>query len=123
MSGERASRSPVYACNSAPILEEPLQKRGRSRFIDTAIDLRSVMAGRLRENARPVLHAPALGVRGTEIKPPETREGDRGRAHGAGLERHVEIAVSEPWRPLPFRRGAQYQHLGMGRGIAALFHA
>ena len=48
------------------------------------------------------LHASALGVRGTEIKPPDTREGDRGRAHGAGLERHVEVAVGEPRRALPF---------------------
>ena len=54
------------------------------------------MAGRFREEASPCSTAPPFGSARAEIEPPEAREGDGRGAHGARLERDVEIAVDEP---------------------------
>ena len=82
--------------NAAP--EEPPQQFAGARRVDAAIDLRAVMAGRLGEEARAVLDRAALGIAGAEIEPAQARERDRGGAHGAGLERDIEIAILEPRR-------------------------
>ena len=65
-----------------------------------------------------MLHGAALGVGRGEIEPADARERDRARAHGAGLQRHVEVAVDQPLGADRLRGGAQRQHLGMGRGVA-----
>src|SRR5918997_681355 len=99
---------------STPPLEELPQQGRRLALADAAIDLGSVVAGRLVEEAHAVLHRSALGVVGGEIDPPDAREGDRGRAHGAGLQGHVEIAVAEPLVVQNFAGAADGQHLRMG---------
>src|SRR5688572_29488996 len=73
-------------------LEERLQQRRALHFIQTAEHFRPMMAGRLLEDLRAVLHATALGIAGGEDDAPEPGERDRGRAHRARLQRHVEIA-------------------------------
>ena len=72
-----------------------------------------MIAGRLVEDARPVLDAAALWVVGGEIEPADAGERDRGGAHRARLQRDVEIAIGEPFDAQPGGTGAQYQHLGV----------
>jgi putative glutamine amidotransferase len=101
-----------------PRLEKPLQQRRRFRFGDAAIDLRPVMAGRLIEDARPVLDAAALRIVGAEEQAADAEEGDGLRAHGAGLERDIEVAGGEARAAEPGRRFAQRQQLGMRGWVA-----
>ncbi len=71
----------------------------------------------MREEAGAVFDRPHLLIRRREVNPSEAGEGNGPRAHGARLQRHMEIAGCEPF-------GAQYmcgladrQHLGMGGGV------
>ncbi len=75
------------------------------------------MAGRLAEKAGAKFHRPALGVGGSKIEPPEAGEGNRPRTHGAGLQRHIEIAADQAFRADFGRRLPDGQHLGMGGGV------
>ena len=103
--------------------EEALQELGGSCLADAAIDLRRVMAGRLREEARAMLDGAALWVWRTEIEPAKPREGDGRGAHGARLERDVEIAIDEPLAAEPGASLADGEELGMGGRIAKLKRA
>ncbi len=76
-----------------------------------------MVAGGLAEKARPMLHRSALRVRGGKINPPEPGKGNRPRAHGAGLQRHIEIAADQPFRADFGRRLANGQHFGMCGGV------
>ena len=97
-----------HAARPKPDLPRPALNGARRRtpaaarlprsLLDPAVDLRRVVAGRLIEDARPVLDAAALGIRCAVIEPADARERDRRRAHGARLQRHVEIAAGEPLR-------------------------
>ncbi len=78
------------------------------------------MAGGLREKTRTVLHCAAFRIPGAEVKPADARERDRARAHGAGLQRHVQVAAHKPLRTNGLRSGANRQHLGVGGGVAIL---
>ena len=60
----------------------------------------------------------ALGVRGAVIEPAQAGERDRARAHGAGLEGHIEIAADQPLGAEPRRRLADDQHFRMRGRIA-----
>ena len=80
------------------------QQRRRLGLADAAIDLGPVQAGRRGEIAHAVLDRAALGIGGAVIEPPDAGERDRRRAHRAGLERHVEIAVDEPLAAERLRR-------------------
>ena len=99
-------------------LEEIPQQRRRFALADAAIDLRPVMAGRRREEAHAVLHRAALRIGGAVVEPADARKRDRRRAHGAGLERHVEIAVGQPLRAERGGRLPDRQHLGMRGRVA-----
>src|SRR5262249_6893986 len=78
---------------SAPLAQEGLERRGRLGLADAAIDLGPVVAGRRGEEAHPVLDRATLGISGAVVEPADAGERDCGRAHGAGLERDVEVAV------------------------------
>ena len=75
------------------------------------------MAGVQSEEPGPMLDRPHLLVASRKIKPADAGEGDGARAHGAGLQRHMQIAAGEPFVPENFRCLPDYQHLGMGGGI------
>ena len=77
-----------------------------------------MMAGRRREELHAVVHRPALRIGGAVIEPADTGEGDRARAHGAGLERDIEVAVVEPFGAERGRSRPDRDHLGMSRRIA-----
>src|SRR3974390_7590 len=76
--------------------EETLEQLGGAPLADTAIDLRRVMAGGLRKEARAGLDGAAFRIGRAQIKPAEAGEGHGGGAHGARLERHVEVASGQP---------------------------
>ncbi len=76
------------------------------------------MAGRAAKEPHTVFHRPALRIAGTEIKPADAREGHRGGAHGAGLQRDIEIAVGKPLRAERGRGLPDRQQLGVRCGIA-----
>src|SRR4029453_10659391 len=80
---------------SAPGGEKRTQQRRRFGLADAAIDLGSVQAGGGGEIAHAVLDRAALGIGGPVIEAPDAGDTQRPRAPGAGLERHVEIAVDE----------------------------
>lgn len=76
------------------------------------------MAGGLVEEADTVIDRAALRIVGRIIDPPDAGEGDGGRAHGAGLQRHVEIAAGEPLVIQGLASQADGKHFRMGRRIA-----
>lgn len=77
------------------------------------------MAGWLLEEASAMLDTAALGIMGAEVEPPDPREGDGGCAHGAWLQRHVEIAASQPLRAENAGGFANGENFGMGGGVSA----
>jgi 23S rRNA pseudouridine2605 synthase len=123
---ERIAAGPSDQCAavSPPVaarLKKPTQQGGGGALGDAAVDLRAVVSGRLGEYAGPVLDAATFRVERREIEPPDLREADRGGAHRAWLQAHVEVAAVEPLAAEPRRAGTQYQHLGMrGRVTVAL---
>ncbi len=102
--GEAASTRSNNARSSAPRLKERAQQLTRRPLADAAIDLRAMVAGRLGEEARAMLDGAALGIAGAEIEPAQPGEGDRRRAHGAGLQRDIEIGPLQPLQPRRGRR-------------------
>ena len=104
------------------------QRRLREEFPEQAcglrlspkppIDLRRMMAGGLREKARAMLHRAAFGIGRAEIKPADAGEGDGRGAHGARLERHIEIAVDQPLAAELRAGRADGKQLGMRRRVA-----
>ena len=102
----------------AAVLEK-LNQQGAGRFgADAAIDFGTMMAGRLLEEARAVLDRAHLLVRRAEIEPADAGEGNGGGAHGARLERHIEIAIGEPLAAELAGRLADRQQFGMGGRVA-----
>lgn len=88
--------------------------------MDAAVNLWTVMAGRVAKNARPVLDPAALGIVSAVIKPADPREGNRGGTHGARLESHVKITLRQPRRAEALSPGLQNTHLGMAGCIVVL---
>src|SRR5512146_2515106 len=76
--------------------EEALQQLGSAGLADAAIDFRRVVAGRLRKEARAVLDGAAFRIWRTEIEPADAGKGDGRGAHGARLDRDVEVAIDQP---------------------------
>ena len=85
----------------------------------TVVDFRAVMAGRPVEQPSAMQHRAAFRIGRPEIEPVEAGMGDRAGAHGARLERNIEVAAGEA-APAQFFGGApDCQHLGMGGRIEA----
>src|SRR5580700_587508 len=103
---------------SAAFAEKLLEQRAGFRLRQPAINLRPVMAGRRGEKLPAVVDRAALRIGGAIIKPADTGEGDRARAHGAGLERDVEVAGVEPFRAERGRSRPDRDDLGMSRRVA-----
>ena len=101
-----------------PRLEELPQQRRRLRLAQAAVDVRRVMAGGLGEEARAMVDPAPLRVGSRVIEATQSGERDGGRAHRTGLQRHVEIAVDEPFGADRGAGGSDRQDLGMGRRIA-----
>ena len=55
-----------------------------------------MVAGWRGEEAHAMLNRSAFGVGSAEIKPANSGEGHRRRAHGTRFQRDVEIAIREP---------------------------
>jgi hypothetical protein len=97
-----------------PLAEERKEQRPGALLADAAVDIGAVMAGGLRVEAAAVLHRPHLLIRRAEIKPPDARERNGGGAHGAWLERHVDVAADEALRAEFAGGGADRQNFGVG---------
>src|SRR5262245_56924508 len=82
--------SPV---SRSPGLKEFFQQRRAVAFIDAAIDFGPVMARRRGEETNAVLNGTTLGIGGAEVKFVNSRKRHCRRAHGARLQRDVQIAV------------------------------
>ena len=70
------------------------------------------------EIAHAILDRAALGVGGAVIEAADAGERDRRRAHGAGFERHIEVAVDEPFRAHRLGGAADCDDFRMGGRIA-----
>jgi len=81
------------------------------------------MAGRLGEEAWSMLDGASLWIRCAEIEPAKPREGDGRGAHGARLERDVEIAVDKPLAAKPGTSLTDGEELGMRGRIVKLKRA
>jgi hypothetical protein len=84
---------------------------------------RAASPSRMPEEADAVLDRAALGIGCAEIHPPDAGESDRGRAHRAGFERHVEVAARQALVLEHLAGPADREHFGMGGGIAQLARA
>lgn len=75
------------------------------------------MAGGLGEEADPILDGAAFRIGRPEVKAPDARKGDRGGAHGAGLECHVKVAADQALVAKRLASRADGEKLRMGGGI------
>ena len=98
--------------------EELLQQRRGAGLADAAIHVRRMMAGWLAEQPRPVLDGTAFCVGRAKIEPADAGEGDGRGAHGARLERHIEIAIDKPLAAELGASRADRKQLGMSGRIA-----
>src|SRR5215469_9256377 len=113
----KAKRRPSHFA-LATLLEEILQQLPRGRFSQPAIDLRSMMAARRSKKLHAIFDGPALGVGSAIIEAANPCERQRGRAHGAGLERDVDVADVETLGAEPMGGVTDGDHLGVRRGVA-----
>lgn len=81
-----------------------------------------MIAGRLSEDPGTMQDSPAFGILGCKTKRLHSGERDRSGAHCAGLEGYPQGALVKPRAAKLRRRGADRDHLGMGRGIASPAH-
>ena len=98
---------------SPPLAKELLEQRRGLGFGKAAVDFRPVMAGRRREKLHAVIDRPALRVGRAVIEPADAGERHRAGAHGARLERHIEVAGCEPLGTEQARGRADRHHLGV----------
>jgi len=77
------------------------------------------MAGRLLEEPDAMFDGPGLFIGRAEIKPGNARKGNRPGAHGAWLERDIQITAYQAFAAQRFGRGPENENLGVSRRIAA----
>ena len=76
------------------------------------------MTGRRTEETHTVFDRAALRISSAVIEPPDARERDSGRAHCAGLKRHIEVAFRKPLRGELRGRLPDDEHLAVRGRIA-----
>src|SRR5215831_3211787 len=101
----------------APSTKEAAHELGRLVLADAAIDFRPMQAGRVGKIPHTVFDRSTLWIGRSEIEAADACERDRCRAHGARLQRHVEIAIEEPFVAELSRSLSDRQHLGMRSGV------
>src|SRR4051794_13655469 len=98
--------------------EEVRQQRGALERQQAAVDLRAVVEPRLAQHVHHGAGGAGLRVGRPVDDPRDPGEHDRPRAHGAGLERHVEHAVEHAPGSEAARGFAQGEDLGVRGGVA-----
>ena len=111
----------IKICHLAAVREEGSEQSGGFFFADGGVEVRRMMAGGLVEDAGAMLDTAALGIGGAKIEPADAEQGYGLSAHGAGLKGDVEVAAGKPGIAQVGGGGPKRQHLGVGRGIVALF--
>lgn len=76
-----------------------------------------MVAGRLSKEACAMFDTATFHIVCTEIEPSDAGKGDSGRAHGAGLQGDVKVAVGKTRRVQHIRGGADGEDFRMGRGV------
>jgi len=95
-----------------------LQHRRSLALANGRVHLRHMVAGGGGIEPHTGIDGAALGICRAVIEPADAGEGDGGRAHGAGLERDIEIAIDEPLAADLFRGGANGENFGMCSRVA-----
>src|SRR4051794_20880703 len=103
---------------SPPHLEKLLEQRRRFGLAYGRINLRHVVAGRLRKEPHAGIHRAALGIGRAVIEPADPGERNSACAHGAGLQGDIEVAIDQPLGPDGLGRLPDRQNFGMCRRIA-----
>lgn len=99
------------------------QQFRRSLFLDAAIHIGPMVAGRLRKKARAMVHAAALGVGRAVINPAQPRKRNGRRAHRARFQRDIQIEPAKPFIAEPRCGLADDEDFGMGRRIMKFYGA
>src|SRR6516225_7096690 len=107
-----------WAYYLATLLEEIFQQFPGRRFGEAAIDLRPMMAARRSKKLHAIFDRPALGVGSAIIEAANPCERQRGCAHGAGLERDIDITAIETLGAEPTGGVTDGDHFGVRRGVA-----
>src|SRR6185437_15585134 len=111
--------SPGMTKPQLPPLPEKLPEQHRRRALaEAGIDLRRVMTGGRCKEPHTALDRAALGIGRAVIEAADAGKRDRAGAHGAWLERDIEIAIGEPLAGKLFSGLANGQYLGMRGRIA-----
>lgn len=76
------------------------------------------MACRRCKESYAMLNRTALGIGCAKIKSADTRKRHRRRAHSAGLQRHIQIAVGQPLAAERCRGCTNGDELGVRGGVA-----
>src|SRR5438270_6359900 len=77
-----------------------------------------MMAGGRGKKSHAGLDRAALRIGRAVIQPPDPRKRDRARAHRAGFESYVEVAIGQPLGADGLGGLPDRQYLGMGAWIA-----
>jgi len=81
-----------------------------------------MMTGRLTEHSCTMNYPATLRIFGGKSERVDPGQGNRSRAHRAGLQRNPQGAAVEPRPAKPGRGMADRDHFGMGGGIEASAH-
>ena len=111
------TRRPSQVSRS-PGLKEIFQQRRTVAFVDAAINLGAVMACRRGEETNAVLDGTTLGIGGGKVKSANSSKRHCRRAHGARLQRDVQIAVRKSLASHRGRGRTNGDKLGMRSGVA-----
>src|SRR5579859_812741 len=101
-------------------LEELSEHLAGPHFLQPADHLRRMVAGRLAVDARPVIDAAALRIIGAEIEPADAGEGNRRRAHRAGFQGDIEVALDQARLAQQAAGLADGEDFGVGGGVFQL---
>lgn len=102
--------------------KEILQQGCTRGLFEAADDFWRVVTGRLAEDTRAVFHTAALRIISPKNQPANARKRYGLRAHGAGLQGHIQVAVGQTRCFQFFRRRPERQNFGMARRITILLH-
>jgi hypothetical protein len=95
--------------SATAVRKETLEQGRASRLLNSAKNLRPVVACRLLKYARAMIDTAALGVIGAKIHTPYACQRYCRRAHRARLKSHMEIRVHEPLLTKPPRRRLKHE--------------
>ena len=104
------------------IAKKLLQDGLRLAFADALIDLRRVEAGRRVKKAPIMGDRTRLEIGSAIIKPPDAGERNRRRAHRAGFQRDIKVALGQPRHFQRRKASFEGEHFGMSGRVFEMAH-